>query len=155
MKKFTALFLLFSFLMLSGNMFARERRGANLKIRTIDNKQIKGELIAVKETSLLLSEFGKDTSVNIEDITVIVIPKKSKFLTVGLGLVIGGGVGYLTGCVVQGVMGLITWGGISLLGLAVGLARAKDEIIVFPENKNELDQILKRLRSKARVPDYN
>jgi len=48
MKKFLALFLIFSLIILSVNLYAKERRGAKLLITKKDGQQIRGELIAVK-----------------------------------------------------------------------------------------------------------
>ena len=56
MKKSISLFLMFSILSLSVNMFAKERKGADLIIQKVDGQQVRGELIAVKQTSLLLLE---------------------------------------------------------------------------------------------------
>ena len=109
-KKFISLFLVFSLMALSVNLYAKERRGAKLIIqRRGDQVQtrykdtpwetsamtgIRGELIAVKPNSLLLLDTeGKDVSVDIADIKVITIVwKKSKAL---LGGAIGFGAGAL------------------------------------------------------------
>jgi len=87
-KKFIALFLVFSLVMLSANLYAEERRGAKLIVTKKDGWQIEGELITVKPNSLLLLDMeGKDVSVGIKDIKVIRIVKKSKaLLGAGIGL---------------------------------------------------------------------
>ena len=78
-NKFVPLFLIFSFLILSGNLYAKERSGAGLVIQKKDGKQEAGELIAVKQNSLLLLDHkGVDLSVNIGEIRVIEIVKKFK-----------------------------------------------------------------------------
>ncbi|NIM59026.1 MAG: hypothetical protein GTO16_08810 [Candidatus Aminicenantes bacterium] len=78
-KKFIALFLVFSLMMLSVNLSAKERRGAKLIITKKEGYQIEGELITVKPNSLLLlSITGKDVSVDIADIEVIRIVKVSE-----------------------------------------------------------------------------
>jgi len=80
-KKFIALFLVFSLMMLSVNLYAKERRGAKVVITKTNGQQIRGELITVKPNSLLLLDTeGKDVSVGIGDIKVITIVKKSKAL---------------------------------------------------------------------------
>lgn len=96
MKKFMSMFLVFSILLLSGNMFAKERKGAGLIIQKTDGTQVRGELIAVKENSLLLMErdSGADVTVDIGDIKVINIVKKSK---AGAGILIGGAIGAFVG----------------------------------------------------------
>ena len=53
-KKFLSLFLIFSLMMLSVNLYAKERRGAKLIITKKDGQLIEGELITVKPSSLLL-----------------------------------------------------------------------------------------------------
>jgi hypothetical protein len=45
MRKFTALILVFSVLLLSGNLFAKERKGADLYIQKKDGQYERGELI--------------------------------------------------------------------------------------------------------------
>jgi hypothetical protein len=80
-KKLISLFLVFSLMMLSVNLYAKERRGAELIITKKEGQQIKGELITGKENSLLLLDTEeKDVSVDIENIEAIKIAKKSKFL---------------------------------------------------------------------------
>ena len=100
MKKFISLFLVFSVLLLSGNMFAKERKGADLILQKTDGQQVRGELIAVKENSLLLldRDTGADVTVDIGDISSIEIVKKSKTLAWGsIGLLSGGVMGALVG----------------------------------------------------------
>ncbi|NIM59044.1 MAG: hypothetical protein GTO16_08910, partial [Candidatus Aminicenantes bacterium] len=112
-KKLISLFLIFSLIMISANLYAKERRGAKLIVlRRGDQVQtrykdtpwetsvttgIRGELIAVKPNSLLLLDTeGKDVSVGIADIKVIRIVKKSKAF---LGAGIGGAAGTLGGVI--------------------------------------------------------
>jgi len=54
MRRFTAVFLVFSILLLSGAMYAKERKGTDLIIENKDGHKLVGELIAVKQNSLLL-----------------------------------------------------------------------------------------------------
>ena len=62
-KKFVSLFLIFSLLVLSGSLYAKERQGAKLVITKKNGHQIEGELITVKPNSLLLLDTkGKDGS---------------------------------------------------------------------------------------------
>ena len=96
MRKAISLFLVFSILVLSAPLTAKERKGADLIIQKKDGTQVRGELIAVKENSLLLldRESGADVTVDIGAIRVIKIKKKSKLLKgAGNGLLIGGGTG--------------------------------------------------------------
>src|SRR4030042_5400457 len=97
-NKVLVLGVVFSLLVCSENMMAKERRGAKLIITKTDGQQITGELIAVKPSSLLLldSQTGVDMSVEMGEIAVIKIMKKSKAITGALGgFLIGGGAGYL------------------------------------------------------------
>jgi len=88
-KKFISLFLAFSLLMINCATLSRleekrekrKKQGANLIIQKINGQQVSGELITVKPNSLLLlNTEGKDVSVDIKDIVVITIVKKSKAL---------------------------------------------------------------------------
>lgn len=92
-KKFLSLFLVFSLVILSGNLYAKGKQGAKLVIMKKDGKVIIGELITVKEDSLLLLDTArKDVSVSIGDIKVIRIKEKSEALGgVVIGLLIGAG----------------------------------------------------------------
>jgi hypothetical protein len=102
-KRFIALFLIFSLLMINCATLKRlekqrekgKKHGALLLIQNKDGQQVRGELITVKPNSLLLLDTeGKDVSVDIADIKVIRIVKKSKALSLGaIGL--AGGVGLI------------------------------------------------------------
>jgi hypothetical protein len=173
-KKFISSFLIFSLVMLSGNLYAKERRGAKLVITKKDGQQIRGELITVKPNSLLLLDAEeKDVSIDIRDIKVIRIVKKSKVLKgIGLGLLIGGGTGALIGfsggvdsdvflaststAAEKALLGGIAFGALGLLiGGIVGLA-SKGEKTIQIENMtdSEIQKTLDKLRKKARIPDY-
>ncbi|MDH4218779.1 MAG: hypothetical protein OEW23_08375 [Candidatus Aminicenantes bacterium] len=120
MRKTISLFLVFSISLLSGRMFAQERRGADIEIYKTKLKveikmegtpwestmpkgispDFRGELIAVKKDSILLLDrySGADVTIDFRDIGVIRIVKKSKVLRgAGLGLFIGAAGGALVG----------------------------------------------------------
>ena len=157
MKKFIALFLVFSILAISSNLYAKERRGADLVITKKDSQQVKGELIAVKENSLLLldSESGADVSIDIADIRIIRIVKKGALY----GLLVGVGSGLLAGIsskineedsflIVFLVYGI-------LIGLPVALIAGKDKTIQIEGNSDsEIKEALEYLRKKARVRNF-
>jgi len=160
-KKLISLFLVFSLMMLSVDLYAKERRGAKLIITKKDGHQIEGELITVKPNSLLLlNTDGKDVSVDIEDIEVIRIAKKPKVATgAGIGFLVGGVTGalispaeekstsfwatyymsflwlFISHETAESMSGLITglvYGvGGALLGGAIGAVAGKDKIIQF------------------------
>ena len=167
MKKFVSLLLVFSILLLSGNLFAKERKGADLIIEKTDGTQVRGELIAAKENSLLLlgRESGADIAVDIEDIKIIKIVKKSN---AGggliLGVAIGGAFGYLSSKKSEPVPN--AWmssdfrplvalaGGIlgGLVGLVIGAFAGTDNTFRFDEKSDsEIQEILEKLRKKARI----
>ncbi len=172
--------LIISFLFLSGASFAKERRGAELRIQKIDGKQVRGELITVKEKSLLLleSSSGSDVSVDVADIEYIEVLKKPRtLLGAGLGLLIGGGVGALTGmmfgkdepekgenpedyetrsvsqkALTIGVLfGLIGAVGGGITGASVG---SEETIQIQGITEEEIRNEMIRLRFKARVSDF-
>ncbi len=167
MKKFISLFLIFSLVMLSANLYAKERRGAKLIITKKDGWQKEGELITVKPNSLLILDTdGKDVSVDIADIKVIRIRKKSG---AGIGLLYGGSVGALIGFGVYRkptgwtigwdlgpeltALGFGIVGG--LIGLVIGLVAGTDKITQLEGmTDSEIQETLEYLRKKARIRDY-
>jgi len=176
-KKFLSLFLVFSLLMLSVNLNAKGRRGAKLIITKKDGLKVEGELITVKLNSLLLLDTeGKDVSVDIADIRVILIVKKSWYLAgkgATYGALIGAGIGALIGfakgddpmiahrfgghsaetkALVYGFT-IMTIGG--LLGIIIGLIAGTDkEILIEGMTDSEIQETLDKLRKKARIRKY-
>ena len=169
-KKFTSLLLVFSLVALSGNLMAKERKGAKLAIQEKDGQQVKGELITVKPDSLLLldSETGSDVSVDIEDVKAIKIVKTSKAYELGLGA-------FLVGAAIRGVghslvrreetadeatqhffQDSIIAGAIcAAAGIIIGMALGIDKTIkIEGKSDMEIDAVLEKLRKKARVPNY-
>ena len=167
-KKFISLSLVFSLVMFSANLYAKEKRGAKLLITKKDGQQIKGELITVKPNSLLLLDTeGKDVSVGIADIKVIRIVKKSKaLLGAGLGLIILGG-GTALSIAIFGtwesdeVLDVALFGGAIgaaaglLIGGVTGALLGKDKTIQI-EGMSDLyiQEALDKLRKKALIRDY-
>lgn len=170
-KKFISLFLVFSLIILSVNLFAKERRGAEIIITKKNGAEIKGELIAVKLNYLLvLTKWtGRDVSVDITDVEAITIVKKSK---AGKGAIFGGLVGVscsvytgiLNKDVVEG-MGVLEWtiiAGLLLVPIGAGLGAligattgpAKKTIHIEGMTDSEIQENLDYLRKKARVRDY-
>ena len=173
MKKFTALLLIFSLMMLSANLYAKERRGAKLIITKKDGQQIKGELITVKPNSLLLLDTeGKDVSVDIGDIKVIRIVKKSKIGKGALyGGLIGGGLATLIAVKLSARGEGWEWfggdgttgGEFALYGIIAGLiiggffgatAGTGEAIQIEGMPPKTIEFYLAKLRKKARIRDY-
>lgn len=167
MKKFIALFLVFSIISLYTGLYAKERHGADIMVQRIDGQQVSGELIAVRVDSLLLRESAlwADVTVDVEDIKVITIVKESKKV---LGMLIGGGSGALIAAVAykeseemfsfyptkgQMVVGAAIFG--ILVGWATAVGAGKDKTIqIEGRSDSEIKKILEDLRKKARVPNF-
>lgn len=173
MKKSIALFLVFSMIGLYGNLYAKERRGAELVIQKKDAHQVKGELIAVKQNSLLIKqpESGADVSVGIPDIRIITIVKESKVLggIVG-GLLLGGVIGGVAGYAPsdkEAAFGPSEAAYYAVLGIAIGAVAGaligwmfsaeagEDKTIEFEgKSEDEIKKVLNNLRKNARVSDF-
>ena len=164
-KKFVALFLVFSLMMLSGNLYAKKRRGVKLIITKKGGQLIEGELITVKPKSLLLLDTeGKDVSVGIADIKVIRVMKKSKGARTGF--LIGGGLALIVGV---GEIGAEVHGFIpsfidgliffalpgALIGVIIGAVAGTDKTIqIEGMTDSEIEETLNKLRKKARIREY-
>ena len=185
-KKFIALFFAFSLMAISCTTMttqrqkrfesSKERRGAKLIITKTDGQQIEGELITVKPNSLLLLDTeGKDVSVDIADIKVIRVMKKSQFWVGALsGFLMGGAfgaslgisyaekekskpgllAGYMADWAILGYgIGLGAIG--ALLGGLIGAAVGTDKTIQIEGRPDlEINEVLEKLRKKARIRDY-
>ncbi len=172
MKKLIALILIFLLFALSGNVFAKERKGADVIIQSIDGIRVRGELIAVKQDSILLLDkyLGADMTIDFRNIGVIKIVRESNALAGGIiGLVIGGAIGFLIGypqgddngfviisrpqaggigAAIGGVLG-------ALIGIGIGEAvRSVKTIQIEGKSDSELKEILEKLRKKARVQNF-
>ena len=190
-KEFIALLLIFSLLTLSVNLYAKERRGAELIIQRIGDQVrqvkktrlegtpwetsvitgIRGELIAVKQNSLLLLDAGGgDVSIDIGDIKVIRIVKKSNvFQGMFYGAAIGGAAGAILGFATgddepgffsftaedKALLGGIAFGALGLIFGGIAGANPKDKTIqIEGMTDSEIREALEKLRKKARIRDY-
>ena len=166
MKINLILTIVFSLLMSPANSMAKEKRGAELIILKKHGQQNRGELIAVKPASLLLldSQIGADVSVEMGEIAVIKIMKKSKALTGALGgFLIGGGAGYLVAYATDkeyatdpethvflyyGILGLIA-------GWIAGEALGRDKTIkIEGKSPEEIKAVIEKLRTQARITNF-
>ncbi len=182
MKKIIALLLAVSLLAINcatikpigrERKFMDRKQGADLLIQKKGGPEIEGELIAVKKNSLLLldSELGADVSVEIGDIRLINIRKKSR---VGKGILYGffygGGFGALFGfldgddppgwfSMTASQKALIGGASFGLIGAAIGgisgaFADPYKTIRIDEMSDSQVQGVLEKLRSKARIPDY-
>jgi len=167
--KFLSLFLIFSLVILSGNIMAQEKNGAKLVVMKNDGQQVTGELITVKKDSLLLleTETQSDLSVDIKDVNTIKIIKKKPMLGMGLG-------GLMLGAVARGVMHsnlekdeddpafapkvhkTFTWAGIGgAIGIVAGAILGMNKTIrIQGRSDSEIISALEDLSKKARVPNF-
>jgi len=174
-NKVLVLVMVFSLLVCSGKVIAKERRGADLVITKTDGQQITGELIAVKPSSLLLldSQTGTDVSADINDIRDIRIVKKSRLLLgAGGGLLVGAIFGALVGAIgyqepdggdpmFTSRSGSAGFGAFlfavpgALAGAVVGILHGKDETIHLEgKSPEEIKAVMEKLRSQARITDF-
>ena len=151
-------------LVLPGALSARERRGADVVITLKDGHYVTGELIAVKQDSLLIFA-GKDESIDLVGIRSVRIVRKSK---AGLGATCLGLAGALMGgisgakdpllggtrlSIFAGILGAAAGG---IVGLGAGALAGTDKTIQL-EGKLESGErvrVLGYLRARARIRDY-
>ncbi|MEE8377860.1 MAG: hypothetical protein V3R45_05775 [Candidatus Aminicenantaceae bacterium] len=173
-KKFTALFLVFCIVALSGNLTAQQKKGAKLTVEKTDGQEVTGELITVKKDSLLLlnAETNADINVQIKDVKAITIRKKSMILELGLLGALGGaatqGLTGKTGREVKGetqfedvvatkkmpsflLYGAIAGGVGLLLGAVIGMNK---KIQIQGKSDTEIQETMEKLSKKARVPNF-
>jgi hypothetical protein len=161
MRKLTSILVIFIFLVLPANVFAKEKRGANLVIQKKNGQKISGELITMKKQSMLLWDFkGTDVSVYFNEIQIIQVKNKSEFWKGSInGFVLGGVFGF---AFVHGQGGAEALLGTLLLGvpcaLAGGLfgaAAGNDRVILFDiMSDSEKEEVLQELSSLAFRPDF-
>jgi hypothetical protein len=178
-KKLLSLFLIFSLIMINCATLSRleekrekrKKHGANLIIQKINGQQVSGELITVKPSSLLLlNTEGKDVSIDIADIKVIRVVKKSQVVKGAFGGLLGGAG---TGAYFAGLFGLVIraswgetsskmaeWGAIcapfgAIIGAIIGAIFSIDKTIQIEGMSDiEIQKTLDKLRKKARIRDY-
>ena len=168
-KKLTSLLLVFSLVVLSGNLIGKERKGVNLTITKKDGQEVMGELITVKPDSLLLLDSeGVDVSVGIGDVKSIKIMKRSKAYELGLS-------GFLVGAAYSGIahsgtrkdqvgeeatqhfvfktiaIGAMTAAAGIIIGMVLGIDKT---IKIEGKSDVEIDAALEKLSKKARIRDF-
>ena len=167
-KKFVALFLVFSLLMLSAPLYAKKRIVV-LEVTKLDGQIVTGHLIRVKGNAILLMDrAGKNVIISVTDIEVIKIVSKSKVRE-------GIAVGSLLGAVASGVAMSISVattdedvaaimvvpaaafvGGLlgAIVGLLVGSYLSENKTFNVSKMKDKkIQKLLDRLRTKALIYD--
>jgi hypothetical protein len=166
--------LAFSLGFFPARLISDEKHGANIIVNLVDRPPASGELIAVREDSLILMDTNLKTGLTIDfkDIKSVQIIRKSQVLLGMLGgflagRIIGSGIKDPVNITAEnGIIDLanasiyrgMTSGAISLgmtaLGALVGGAMGADKMILI-RGKSPLvvKEILWKLRSKAKMPD--
>ncbi len=150
-----------------GNLAAK-KKGVHLVIEKKDSQVIEGELLRVKENSLLLMTSGSETgvTVDINEIIKLRIKRKAKFGKGALkGLLIGAGIGIAVGLAgkydgegyIKDRGDAVIVGGLwyGALGAGVGgvvglMSRNYKEIQVKGKSPSQIEKIMKKLNKKAR-----
>jgi hypothetical protein len=169
-KVFVSVFI-FTLLMFPFQLTSKQKPGAKLNVIKTDGSNIRGELISVKPTALLLkgSESQSDITVDLDDIIMIRIRKRSNII---LGTVLGTLAGGVSGMLIGGMFphkentednlswkygrnfGIIGMAAGAIGGTFLGLKAGKEEIIhlegLAPEDR---EFWLDVLRNQARIKD--
>ncbi len=176
MKKIiTVILSIFLLMTVHGQLAANKGRGAGIIIQKRDDQIVRGELIAVKKKSLLIQDFQNrlDETIQIMDVKLITVEKKAKILrNSGLGLTIGAAGGVLGAvgfyemfqlpldniyfkdlakrmAIISGIGGMIAGG---IVGIIEGIDKP---IQIEGKSESEIEEILEKLRKKARISDFN
>ncbi len=170
MRRIITVVLVFLCLGLPAVLSAKERRGADVIITLLDGRQVEGELIAVRNASLVLlspAGPGKDGavgSIDIKSIHSIRIVRRSRG---GTGMILGAAAGAIGGSIwghsqevddddsmatIGGAVGLGAAG--ALIGLIVGAAAGTDDKIVLsdqpePTVRNALAKLARVSRERS------
>jgi hypothetical protein len=159
MRKFFSAVLVLSFLLIPADLFAGAEKGALLHIHKKSGDPIQGELIAVKQRSLVLQNpNGADETVDIGDVREIRVVTKSKALYfAGAGFLVSGIGLYATGSIPSESGVFFDLGGALIgagIGAVIGAVLGTDERIrVEWLSEAELERVLEKLRKRARMPD--
>ena len=153
-------------LFIPAGLSAKERRGAELVVTRLDGSQVSGELIAVKRDSLLLLSNGRDESIDLADIKIVRMIKKSRSGKGALyGFAAGAGSGAILGSILpmpledDKPLALIVASGAflgaigALSGLLVGSMAGVDSSFTVAGNpETVVAAYWDKLRAHARVP---
>ena len=148
---------------------AKEKRGADVVVRKIDETEVRGELIAVKSDSLLILDFktGADITTYVNEIDKIKVIKKSHpWKGAGIGLLVGIAVGAIYGAINPGTAEpwyfyITAWPVVTgppgaLAGaITSGLIAIDKTYPIQGLPPGSVNVTLNDLRKKARVKDFN
>jgi len=150
------------FLLIYPGNLAAKKKGAHLVVEKQDGQFIEGELLSVKENSLLVLTSGSETGVTIDinEIEKIKIKRKNKS---GKGALLGAGACLLIGSVVGannsvlrdyvgGKLGVIAAVPGALIGGIIGtmIPGSYKTIQVKGKSPSEIKKIMEKLKEKAR-----
>ena len=121
--------------MIANKIAKKQKHGTKLIVQKRDGQEIRGELIAVKHNSLLLLEFESAAEVSIEIIDIKVIKVIKKSLLAILVVILG-----------------ISEGGFDKDPFAI--PRTYKTIQMEGKTPEEREKVIKKLRSKTRVKNY-
>ena len=174
-KKLISVFLVLSLLTINCLI---KRPGVKINVTKTDGQPIKGELIAVKENSLLLleKEAGVDVSINISDVKIITVkgPTTGMRLAFPFLAAAGGAIAGFLGLLSVSLYGLLYIGAeegkmeqdmknaskygaliMGSLGLVAAITAPPDKTIqIEGMTDSEIQETLKKLRKKARIRKY-
>ena len=175
-KKFISLFLIFSLITINCATFRsleekRERKKykVNLVVQKTNGQQVSGELMTVKRYSiLLLNTEGKDVSVGIEDIRIIIVKKSNRLPGNLSGAVIGGVAGAILGLAAgdtesdfirfratdKALLAGIALGALGFIFGGLLVPPADKKIQIEGMTNLEIQETMDKLRKKARIRDY-
>lgn len=173
MRKLSILLGILLLATVSTSLSAKERQGADIVIVTKNASTVRGELIAVKDHSIVVLDHATkgDVSVDVPDMVSLSVKVARKgsalpmatlgFLALGgLGAVVGHELGKSDGSLVDFETGF-TIGGAAIGGIIGGgggylLSKKKRQEVYHFQGKSpeEVLTILARLRTYARVPGY-
>jgi hypothetical protein len=151
------LFIIF----LSQQQIWADRKGAQIRLQRTDQQTLEGELIAVRDTQLILIDStSQDQAIDLSEISTMFIKRDAHpLMGVLIGMVAGGVIGSALAPsktpmaemskMGYGLIGILAGG---VLGGAIGGALGSDsQIVVTKMSPAERARLLVKLRSKARV----
>ena len=146
---------------------AAKQEGAEVRVTLISPGTILGELIGINADKMVIQVGSRERTVEIKEIdTVAVVRESLKPLTLVVGMVAGGFIGYSLGKKGDETQIPVTkstqWpfaalgavvGGVA--GYGVGILLSKDKVYnIRGETPDKINAAIEALRKKARVPEF-